>query len=108
MTIPQGSWPSSGKTPAGLLALTDRFGGPGDTPYLGGLADYPDVIAVFKHEDELSVGTFGSWWHADFSYLNEPPVYTILQAVQLPQRGYGDTLFADVITACESLSPLMT
>ena len=72
-------------------------------PYVRALDDHPDVIGVLKEADEVNVSTFGSWWHADFSYLEEPPVYSILHARELPPQG-GDTLFADMISAYETLS----
>jgi len=75
-------------------------------PYVRPLDDHPDVIAVLKEADEVKVSTFGSWWHADFSYLDEPPVYSVLHAVDLPPHG-GDTLFADMIGAFEALSVSM-
>ena len=72
-------------------------------PYVKPIDGHPDVIAVLKEADEVNVSTFGSWWHADFSYLEEPPVYSILQSVELPPKG-GDTLFADCGAAYDALS----
>ncbi len=72
-------------------------------PYVKPIDGHPDVIAVLKEADEVNVSTFGSWWHADFSYLEEPPVYSILQSVELPPKG-GDTLFADCCAAYDALS----
>jgi taurine dioxygenase len=86
------------------VAFSARFGALYRMPYVKPLDAYPDVIAVLKEADEINVSTFGSWWHADFSYLEEPPVYSILQALELPPKG-GDTLFADMCAAWEALSP---
>jgi taurine dioxygenase len=72
-------------------------------PYIRPLPDHPEVIAVLKEADETRVSTFGSWWHADFSYLAEPPVHTVLHAIEIPPCG-GDTLFADLCAAYASLS----
>ncbi|MBT5435610.1 MAG: TauD/TfdA family dioxygenase [Alphaproteobacteria bacterium] len=85
------------------VTFSARFGPLYRMPYVKPLADHPDVIAVLKEADEVKVSTFGSWWHADFSYLEEPPVYSILQAHELPPAG-GDTLFADLCTAYDALS----
>lgn len=90
-------------SPAEQTTFSRHLGALYRMPYVRPLDDHPDVIAVLKEADEVRVSTFGSWWHADFSYLPEPPVYSILHAVELPPRG-GDTLFADMITAYESLS----
>ena len=93
-------------SPEDQLSFSRRFGPLYRMPYIEPMPDQPDVIAVLKEADEVNVSTFGSWWHADFSYLEEPPVYSILQAHELPAVG-GDTLFADMIAAYEGLSPGM-
>ena len=90
-------------TPDEQKAFSRRFGPLVPLPYVKPLADHPEVIAVLKEVDELKVSTFGSWWHADFSYLEEPPVYSILHALELPPKG-GDTLFADMCAAYDALS----
>ena len=64
-----------------------------------------------------SFGGSGSWsrpgheatsatnvWHSDDNYVLEPPWATTLRAVQLPAIG-GDTVFADMGQAYDSLSP---
>ncbi len=85
------------------VAFSRRLGPLYRMPYVKPLDDHPDVIAVLKEADEINVSTFGSWWHADFSYLEEPPVFSILQALELPPKG-GDTLFADMCAAWDALS----
>ena len=90
-------------TPDEQKAFSRRFGPLVPLPYVKPLPDHPEVIAVLKEADEVKVSTFGSWWHADFSYLEEPPVYSILHALELPPKG-GDTLFADMCAAYDALS----
>jgi len=90
-------------TPEEQKAFSLRFGPLMALPYVKPLDGHPEVIAVLKEADEVKVSTFGSWWHADFSYLEEPPVYSILHAKELPPRG-GDTLFADMCAAWDGLS----
>lgn len=90
-------------TPEDLLALTDHFGGPGETPYLTGLPDYPDVVPVVKESDEKSSHTFGAGWHTDFTFQEEPPSRTILYAVDTPEVG-GDTLYSNLYAAYDALS----
>jgi len=89
--------------PAELLALTHQLGGVGDTPYLGGLDDFPDVVAVIKEADEISPLTFGAGWHTDFTFQQQPPSRTLLYAVDTPATG-GDTLYANLYAAYDALS----
>lgn len=91
-------------TPADLMRLTERLGGPGQTPYLTGLADYPDVVPVVKEAHESSPHTFGAGWHTDFTFQQQPPSYTLLYAVDTPAAG-GDTLYASLSSAWNRLSP---
>lgn len=90
-------------TPADLLDLTNRLGGPGETPYLQGLPDYPDVVPVIKEADEKSQHSFGAGWHTDFTFQPRPPARTLLYAVDTPPSG-GDTLYANQYAAYEALS----
>jgi taurine dioxygenase len=93
-------------TPDEQKDFSRRFGELVALPYVKPLAGHPEVIAVLKEEDEVRVSTFGSWWHADFSYLEAPPVWSFLHAIELPPRG-GDTLFADLCAAHDALSGAM-
>lgn len=43
-------------------------------------------------------------WHSDNTFMSEPPMGSILKAVQLPSLG-GDTCFASSYAAYEALSP---
>jgi len=45
-------------------------------------------------------------WHADNTYMESPPMGSILRAVTLPPVG-GDTCFASMYAAYEALSPAM-
>lgn len=89
--------------PEQQVAVTARFGDVLRVPYIGHLADHPDVIAVLKEADERRISTFGGTWHSDFSFLDEPPSLTLLQAVELPEVG-GDTVWSSQYAAYESLS----
>ncbi len=93
-------------TPADVLALTNHYGGPGETPYLGGLPELPDVVPVVKEADERSPHTFGAGWHTDFTFQQQPPARTLLYAVDTPDHG-GDTLYANLYAAYDALSPAL-
>jgi taurine dioxygenase len=49
---------------------------------------------------------FGGVWHSDTTYLDIPPMASMLVAREVPPAG-GDTLFANMYLAYESLSPGM-
>ena len=86
--------------PAQFLAAARQFGEPMDYPFLKGLDGFPQVTTVAKLEHETV--NFGGVWHADTTYLEEPPSATMLLAREVPPFG-GDTLFANQYLAYETL-----
>ena len=84
-----------------FLALARRFGPPVEYPFLKGIEGFPEIIAVTKLEHETV--NFGGVWHSDTTYLQEPPMATLLVAREVPEVG-GDTLFANQYLAYETLS----
>lgn len=89
-------------TTAQYLAFAQRFGEPIEYPFVRGLDGFPMVTPVVKREDETV--NFGGVWHSDTTYLATPPMATMLYAREVPPFG-GDTLFANMYLAYESLSP---
>jgi taurine dioxygenase len=87
--------------PAAFLAAAKCFGEPIEYPFLKGLDGFPEIITVAKLEHEKI--NFGGVWHSDTSYLDIPPMATMLIAREVPPVG-GDTLFANQYLAYESLS----
>ena len=87
--------------PARFLALAKWFGEPIEYPFLKGLDGFPEIITVAKLEHEKI--NFGGVWHSDTSYLDIPPMATMLIAREVPPVG-GDTLFANQYLAYETLS----
>lgn len=88
-------------SPAQLVAFARRFGALGQYPFVKGLPDQPEVIEVAKLENERV--NFGGIWHSDTTYLEEPPMGSMLFALEVPPVG-GDTLFANMFMAYEALS----
>ncbi len=88
-------------TPARQLAFAKRLGEPVEYPQLKGLPDYPVITPVVKLEHERN--NFGGIWHSDTTYLERPPMASMLHAKELPPFG-GDTEFANQYLAYESLS----
>lgn len=89
-------------TPDALVAAAARLGELDQYPFAEPLPGHPYVVAVVKNPEDTS--NFGGAWHSDTAYLPQPPGFTLLYAVELPERG-GDTLFADMQAAYAALSP---
>jgi taurine dioxygenase len=83
------------------LAFARRFGEPMEYPQLKGLPECPLITPVIKLEHEQV--NFGGVWHSDTTYLERPPMGSMLYAVEVPPYG-GDTLFANQYRAYEELS----
>jgi taurine dioxygenase len=87
--------------PERFLAFARRFGEPMEYPLVKGIEGHPDIIRVAKLEHETV--NFGGIWHSDTTYLETPPMGTLLVAREVPPFG-GDTLFANMYLAYETLS----
>jgi len=87
--------------PADLMRVGARFGEPCFYPFVTGLPDYPFIFEVVKEESETV--NFGGNWHSDTTYLAQPPLATLLHAIETPSLG-GDTLFASTRAAYDALS----
>jgi taurine dioxygenase len=87
--------------PDRFLAFARRLGEPVEYPFLKGLSEFPVITPVVKLEHERV--NFGGLWHTDTAYLERPPLGTMLVAREVPPQG-GDTLFANMYLAYESLS----
>lgn len=62
---------------------------------------HPEIAEVRKEPDQRA--NIGGGWHTDHSYDIEPAMGSVLLARETPPRG-GDTAFANMYTAFESLS----
>ena len=78
-----------------------RFGKLRDYMFADGIEGYPYITEIVKTETETE--SFGSFWHSDSAYLEQPPKITMLYARQVPERG-GDTLFSNMYDAYDGLS----
>ena len=87
--------------PADLMRIGARFGEPCHYPFVTGMAGFPFIFEVVKEPEEKR--NFGGAWHSDTAYLKQPPLATLLHAVETPTHG-GDTLFANTAAAYEALS----
>lgn len=86
-----------------FLQVAQRFGEVSDYPFAKGMDGFPNTITeIIKEPHQTS--NFGGMWHSDTTYLDKPPKCTLLYAVETPPLGMGDTLFADMYQAYETLS----
>ncbi|WP_425407356.1 TauD/TfdA dioxygenase family protein [Hwanghaeella sp.] len=65
------------------------------------LEGHPEILQVVKEADALN--NIGDTWHSDATFLENPPMGSILYAREIPPFG-GDTLFANLELAYEMLS----
>lgn len=96
--------PDQRVAPAEQVALSRAFGPPSATPFVGTMPEHPEVIRVVKEADEGAAFNFGGAWHSDFSFLERPPSYTLLHAIDVPKVG-GDTVYTSMVAALEQLPP---
>ena len=69
--------------------------------------DHPEILVI--KADEKSKRVAGEEWHSDVSCDLEPPMGSILYLTEVPPDGGGDTLFANMYLAYETLSaPIKT
>jgi len=91
-------------SPAQFMQFARAMGEPIEYPFVKGLEGFPNIIEVKKLEHERS--NFGGVWHSDTTYLEEPPMGSMLLAREIPPYG-GDTLFANQYLAWDTLSDTM-
>jgi taurine dioxygenase len=82
-------------------AFGRRFGELHIHPVVG-MADHPEVIEIMANENSTYVA--GEVWHSDVTCDPEPPMGSILYIHRTPDNGGGDTLFANMYRAYETLS----
>ncbi len=91
-------------SPQQFLDFAHAMGEPVEYPFVKGIEGFPHIIEVKKLEHEKV--NFGGIWHSDTTYLETPPMGSMLLAREIPPFG-GDTLFASQYAAYEALSGTM-
>lgn len=86
--------------PEAHRAFTKRFGEVVSNPVYAHVEGYPDIMPVIKEANDRF--NIGDTWHSDMSYMEVPPLGSILYAREVPEYG-GDTLFANMYLAYEML-----
>jgi len=77
-----------------------KFGEVVVNPVYTHVEGYPDIMPVIKEAADKYV--IGDTWHSDMSYMQEPPMGSLLYGRDVPDYG-GDTLFANMYLAYETL-----
>ena len=94
-----------------LLRFSHYFGEldpPGPNPYgVTFLPEYPEINVISNVRDDAGVpiGNLGDGeavWHADMTYIDNPPEAGILYALEVPV-GQGDTYFANMVAAYDDM-----
>ncbi|MEZ5558214.1 MAG: TauD/TfdA family dioxygenase [Pseudomonadales bacterium] len=88
-------------TPEQHIALAERWGTINVNRFFAAVPGHPEIAEVRKEPDQTV--NIGGGWHTDHSYDQIPALGSMLYARELPRHG-GDTLFASMYCAYESLS----
>lgn len=87
-------------SPAAQVELARKLGSPTPAhPVVPGHPDHPEILEL-----DGANGGRNARWHTDVTFTTTPPAASILVADTVPEVG-GDTLWADMRTAYERLSP---
>jgi taurine dioxygenase len=97
-------------TDADLIAFSSRFGALEHAPIQENgrrfVPGHPEIYVVSNVvEDGQAIGSLGSGeavWHTDMSYLADPPMASVLYALETPERG-GETAFCTMTGAYAAL-----
>ncbi|HEX4490336.1 MAG TPA: TauD/TfdA family dioxygenase [Acidimicrobiia bacterium] len=101
--------------PAEHLEFARRFGEPTPAhPVIPGVPGFPEIFEIDYTKTAKVRETYGDVvdrydglsWHTDVTFVERPPLGSILNALVIPPAG-GDTMFSDQRAAYESLSAPM-
>ena len=84
-----------------MLRYARYFAEPAYYPFVEGMPDFPQIFELRKEPDQKE--NVGNAWHSDTTYLEKPPIGTMLYAREVPSFG-GDTMVANQYLAYETLS----
>lgn len=87
-------------TPAQQASLAGQFGQLHIHPIYPKVASQPEILIL---DTELNDLKDNATWHTDVTFIETPPLGSILNAIQVPEFG-GDTLWASTSAAYAGLS----
>jgi alpha-ketoglutarate-dependent taurine dioxygenase len=105
-------FPGQHLDPAQHIALARYFGEPTPAhPVIPGIDGYPEVFEIDYTKSAQLREAYGDVvdrydglsWHTDVTFVENPPLGSILNALVIPPAG-GDTMFSDQRAAYEALS----
>ncbi|MDF2902214.1 MAG: taurine dioxygenase, partial [Phenylobacterium sp.] len=88
-------------TPVQHRDFAARFGALHTHPLYPGVPEAPELFILDNHKDNP---TDNDSWHTDVTFIETPPMASILYAKLLPPQG-GDTIWSNMKAAYEALSP---
>ena len=88
--------------PEQYVDFSSNFGTPAKYPMLKPHRDFKDIYVIERKKTDTGK-SFGEGPHTDSSYLENPPKFTFLQAIDVPEEGKGNTLFYNQFLAYEAL-----
>ncbi|MBU1377642.1 MAG: taurine dioxygenase [Alphaproteobacteria bacterium] len=88
-------------TPVQHRDFAARFGALHTHPLYPGVPEAPELFVLDNHAGNP---TDNDSWHTDVTFIQTPPMGSILYAKSLPPNG-GDTIWANMRAAYEALSP---
>lgn len=87
------------------VEVAEMFGPLQRIPHIFSVEGHPEVQIVERKPDE-SRRVVGEGFHNDSTFMKTPPTAVIMHAIEMPPYG-GDTAFANLYLAYETLSPAM-
>ncbi len=82
--------------------FSTNFGNPAKYPMLKPHKNFKDIYVIERKKTDTGK-SFGEGPHTDSSYLENPPRFTFLQAIDVPEEGKGNTLFYNQFLAYDAL-----
>ena len=89
-------------SPEQYVNFSSNFGSPAEYPMLKPHKDFKDIYVIERKKTDTGK-SFGEGPHTDSSYLDNPPRFTFLQAIEVPEEGKGNTLFYNQFLAYKAL-----
>ena len=92
-------------TPEAHVAFSSIFGPMQRIPHIFNIEGHPEVQIVERLADDKR-RVVGEGFHNDSTFMDTPPTSVTMHAINVPDFG-GDTAFANLYLAYETLSPTM-